>query len=259
MEEVTVFPVDDTVSGGNPITSVCVEEPDEQMNGDVVTMKEEELINAESANIIGVDDAITESSTPITRSASCRPARRKRGAFGLFRVVFLSFSRSDSTKQKTEDEATTPKKKKAGAGNVVIDSDKLPASSWKSIVDGMRPLRLPGQELEYYPPPPPPLAGHVDVYHDVALAPPFPMRSGSEGGMTSRYASAQDLHMLDCGEQEKDKAEGAPAAEDASCPHAIDMQAEKFIAKFYQQFRLQKSESSNGRATDESTIDQHPL
>ncbi|GJN05314.1 hypothetical protein PR202_ga22933 [Eleusine coracana subsp. coracana] len=168
------------------------------------------------------------------------------GAFGLFRAVFMSFSGRDIiTKHKTDEDATPEKNKVVG-----VDSKPPATASWKSIVDGMRPLRLPGQELEYYPPPPPPLAGHVDVYQDVLLAPPSPMLSGSERGMTSRYASAQDLHLLDCGDDEE---EGGAVV----CPHAIDMQAEEFIAKFYEQFRLQKSELSfDGRATEDEPIDQ---
>ncbi|KAK3160804.1 hypothetical protein QOZ80_1BG0064780 [Eleusine coracana subsp. coracana] len=233
------------VLGENPmITSVCVEETnDEEVNENVATVMTDET-NAQSTNNKG---SITESSTPITRSVSCRTARRKRGAFGLFRAVFMSFSGSDViTKHKTDEDATPEKNKVVG----VDSGPPATASSWKSIVDGMRPLRLPGQELEYYPPPPPTLAGHVDVYHDVLLAPPSPiMVSGSERGMmTSRYASAQDLHLLDCGDDEE---EGG-----AVCPHAIDMQAEEFIAKFYEEFRLQKSESSfDGRSTEEP-IDQ---
>ncbi|KAK3164325.1 hypothetical protein QOZ80_1AG0016050 [Eleusine coracana subsp. coracana] len=231
------------VLGENPmITSICVEETNEEVNeNDVATVKTDES-NAQSTNNKG----IMESSTPITRSASYRTARRKRGAFGLFRAVFMSFSGRDIiTKHKTDEDATPEKNKVVG-----VDSKPPATASWKSIVDGMRPLRLPGQELEYYPPPPPPLAGHVDVYQDVLLAPPSPMLSGSERGMTSRYASAQDLHLLDCGDDEE---EGGAVV----CPHAIDMQAEEFIAKFYEQFRLQKSELSfDGRATEDEPIDQ---
>ncbi|TVU21003.1 hypothetical protein EJB05_30612, partial [Eragrostis curvula] len=237
----------DVISRENAINSVSVEETKEPINGDAAADGED--LSAEFTNN-GADDGINGPSTPIT---SGRPARRKRGAFGLFRAVYLSFSRSDSMK-KRDDDAASPKKKTGGADNSGVDGNKPPATitSWKSIVDGMRPLRLPGQELEYYPPPPPPL-GHVDVYHDVLLAPPSPspspMRAGAERGMTSRYASAQDLHLLDCREQDVDE-EAALAANGGSCPHAIDMQAEEFIAKFYEQFRLQNSESVNGRSTE---------
>ncbi|TVU20984.1 hypothetical protein EJB05_30592, partial [Eragrostis curvula] len=247
MEEVTtILPMVDTMVADNNgvdvvfcdngIASLSVEEAKEQIDGDDVT-----------ANCQALS---AESITPVSRSASSRTARRKRGAFGLFRAVYLSFSGSHSLK-KRDDAAESPKKK-AGADDDVDGKPPATAASWKCIVDGMRPLRLPGQDLEYYPPPPPP-PGHVDVYHDVLIAPPSPfpspMRAGAERGMTSRYASAQDLHLLDCGEQEVDDEAGL-AADGGSCPHAIDMQAEEFIAKFYEQFRLQNSESVNGRATE---------
>ncbi|CAO2208115.1 unnamed protein product [Urochloa humidicola] len=175
------------------------------------------------------------------RSPSSSTHRKRRGgsfSFSLFRAVFgSSFRRSDSMK------GTSPKKKAvaAAADTPAAGGDSSP--SWKSLVDGVRPLRLRGQEFEYYPPPPP-LLGHggADVYHDVLLPPPSPARSGfgfddfdEVGGMTSRYASAQDLHQMDSGSGEEDEA----------TPHAIDMQAEEFIAKFYEQF---KSESFHGPA-----------
>ncbi|KAK8452734.1 hypothetical protein SEVIR_5G160000v4 [Setaria viridis] len=226
-----------------------VEETD-QINGDVVaTMitvtvddNDNELLNNVESTKDDDDRGTMECSTPISRSHSS--ARKKRGAFSLFRAMFQSsFGRSDSMKK--TDCATSPKKKAVAAG---ADDDGEPVGgdspSWKTLVDGVRPLRLRGQELEYYPPPPP--LGHPDVYHDVLLPPPSPARSGfgfEEVGMTSRYASAVDLHHMDIGGEEE---EDAPAAE-AGDPNSIDMQAEEFIAKFYEQFT---SESFDGRASE---------
>jgi hypothetical protein len=245
MEEVAVSPMvaaalvldnngaDAVSSTAIPSVTISVEEK-EEINGDVSTI-------TSAAN--NDEELFT---TPISsRSPS---TRKKRGAFGLFRAMFLSLGRSDSMKKTDDGDTTSPNKKRAIAAAA---DDHKPAGdespSWKHIVDGMRPLRLRGQELEYYPPPPP--LGHADVYHDVMLPPPSPARSGfefEEVGMTSRYASAEDLHQMDSADEE-----GALAAEggdgDSSCPHAIDMQAEEFIAKFYEQF---KSESFNGRASE---------
>ncbi|XP_022679400.1 uncharacterized protein LOC101770035 [Setaria italica] len=206
-----------------------VEETD-QINGDVVaTMitvtvddNDNELLNNVESTKDDDDRGTMECSTPISRSHSS--ARKKRGAFSLFRAMFQSsFGRSDSMKK--TDCATSPKKKAVAAG---ADDDGEPVGgdspSWKTLVDGVRPLRLRGQELEYYPPPPP--LGHPD-----------------EVGMTSRYASAVDLHHMDIGGEEE---EDAPAAE-AGDPNSIDMQAEEFIAKFYEQFT---SESFDGRASE---------
>ena len=229
---------DDAVSStAIPSVTVSVEEK-EEINGDFST-----ITSAANNN----DEELF--TTPVSsRSPS---TRKKRGAFGLFRAMFLSFGRSDSMKKTDDDgDTTSPNKKRAIAAAA---DDHKPAGdespSWKHIVDGMRPLRLRGQELEYYPPPPP--LGHADVYHDVILPPPSPARSGfefEEVGMTSRYASAEDLHQMDSTDEEGALvAEGGDGDGESSCPHTIDMQAEEFIAKFYEQF---KSESFNGRPSE---------
>ncbi|CAD6238541.1 unnamed protein product [Miscanthus lutarioriparius] len=250
MEEVAVSPMvaaalvldnngaDDAVSStAIPSVTVSVEEK-EEINGDFST-----ITSAANNNDGELFTTPVSSRSPSTR--------KKRGAFGLFRAMFLSFGRSDSMK-KTDDvgDTTSPNKKRAIAAAA---HDHKPAGdeppSWKHIVDGMRPLRLRGQELEYYPPPPP--LGHAEVYHDVILPPPSPARSGfdfEEVGMTSRYASAEDLHQMDSADEEGVlAAEGGDGDGDSSCPHAIDMQAELFIAKFYEQF---KSESFNGHPSE---------
>ncbi|CAO2162404.1 unnamed protein product [Urochloa humidicola] len=189
------------------------------------------------------DGTTTQCTTPVSGRSPSSTHRKRRGAFSLFRAVFqTSFGRSDSMKK--TDCATSPAKKKAivAAADTPAGGDTSP--SWKTLLDGVRPLRLRGQELEYYPPPPPLGHGSADVYHDVLLPPPSPARSGfdfEEAGMTSRYASAQDLHQMDSGSGEAEEEEGAT-------PHAIDMQAEEFIAKFYEQF---KTESFDARAAAE--------
>ena len=248
MEEVAVSPMvvaalvldnngaDAASSTAIPSVTVSVEEK-EDINGDFSTI-------TSAAN--NDEELFT---TPVSsRSPS---TRKKRGAFALFRAMFLSFGRSDSMKKTDDDgDTTSPNKKRAIAAAA---DDHKPAGdespSWKHIVDGMRPLRLRGQELEYYPPPPP--LGHADVYHDVILPPPSPARSGfefEEVGMTSRYASAEDLHQMDSTDEEDALvAKGGDGDGESSCPHAIDMQAEEFIAKFYEQF---KSESFNGRPSE---------
>jgi hypothetical protein len=233
-----------------PSVTISLEEK-ENINGDVPTItsaasnEEEALFSVGESTKDDGHRLTMECSTPV--SSSSPSTRKKRGAFSLFRAMFLSFGRSDDSMKKTDDDTTSPKKRAIAAA----DDDCKPAgdesTSWKRLVDGMRPLRLRGQ-LEYYPPPPPPPPlGHADVYHDVILPPPSQARFGfeiKEVGMTSRYASAEDLHQMD-----SDQEEGAEGGDDgdSSCPHAIDMQAEEFITKFYEQF---KSESFNGRASE---------
>ncbi|CAO2202918.1 unnamed protein product [Urochloa humidicola] len=237
-------------------TVISVEEADQVqiINGNAATMvtvaaaaagTDHAEHNVEQTKDVGNDDdTAAQCGTPVSgRSPSSTTHRKRRGAFSLFRAVFqTSFGRSDSMKK--TDCGTSPKKKAiAAAADTPAGGDTSP--SWKTLVDGVRPLHLRGQELEYYPPPPPLGHGGADVYHDVLLPPPSPARSAfddfEEAGMTSRYASAQDLHQMDSGSGDAEEEEGAT-------PHAIDMQAEEFIAKFYEQF---KSESFDGRAAPE--------
>ncbi|CAL4963777.1 unnamed protein product [Urochloa decumbens] len=262
MEGVAVSPMVVSNGGTDAIVSdtaipsvIGVEEADQVqiINGDAATIftiaadagtdGEGFNSNAEQTKDDGDNDTTMQCATPVSGRSPSSTHRKRRGAFSLFRAVFQSFGRSDSMKK--TDCATSPKKKAVAAAAAIdgrpTTGDSSP--SWKSLVDGVRPLRLRGQELEYYPPPPP-LGHSADVYHDVLLPPPSPAWSGfsfdfEEVGMTSRYASAQDLHQMD------DSGNGEGEGEDATSPHAIDMQAEEFIAKFYQQF---KSESFDGRA-----------
>jgi Cotton fibre expressed protein len=58
-------------------------------------------------------------------------------------------------------------------------------------------------------------------------------------GMSSRYCSAEDLLALD---KSNDDTEGAV---DEGGSNVINTQAEEFIAKFYEQIRLQRIQSLN--------------
>ncbi|KAF0929133.1 hypothetical protein E2562_015231 [Oryza meyeriana var. granulata] len=246
--------VEDGITDGDNViipSSVSMEEK-EDINGAAETDDAEMIITTVMDKTDGDNNTMMMRVEPggiaISRSASSNGSRqqaKKRGAFGLFRAMFMSFSGSANMKKRDADhEKKTVDMAAAGdklAPTAVVARSSSDVASWKNLVDGMRPLRLHGQ-LEYYPPPPP--LGH-DVYHDVLLPPPSPERPE---GMTSRYSSAQDLQVLVNG-HEKEEEEGTPTTEDGGCSlNAIDMQAEEFIAKFYEQFRLQKSESFNNRA-----------
>ncbi|CAL9075717.1 unnamed protein product, partial [Musa textilis] len=78
-------------------------------------------------------------------------------------------------------------------------------------------------------------ARRARVLHDVHLL-PSPSCSSSDG--MSRYASAEDLQLLDDADDSTEA--------DAGAPNAIDMKAEEFIARFYEQMRLQRQESFDG-------------
>uniref|UniRef100_A0A0E0JI22 Uncharacterized protein n=1 Tax=Oryza punctata TaxID=4537 RepID=A0A0E0JI22_ORYPU len=225
------------------IPSVSTEEK-EHINGAAETNDVVMITAASMDRINGDDKTMMEEETDgivITRSTSSNGSRqqdKKRGAFGLFRAMFMSFNGSASIKKKAVAAAAAmgdqKKAEAAGgadklAGTAVVARSSSDVSSWKNLVDGMRPLRLHGH-LEYYPPPSP---------------------DRSEGmSMTSRYSSAQDLQEHVNGHEKEDEEEenSSSATEDGGCsPNVIDMQAEEFIAKFYEQFRLQKSDSFNNR------------
>ncbi|CAA6654370.1 unnamed protein product [Spirodela intermedia] len=99
-------------------------------------------------------------------------------------------------------------------------------SLWKSLLATVRPLHHHhSQPHEHRRPSSPPVPG--DDFHDVLTTP------------NSRYASAEDLPALNDG----DEADG---------PHAIDVRAEEFIAKFYEQMRLQRLGSVGCKIMPES-------
>ncbi|CAA6675413.1 unnamed protein product [Spirodela intermedia] len=92
-------------------------------------------------------------------------------------------------------------------------------SLWKSLLATVRPLHHHhSQPHEHRRPSSPP---------------------ASCSGSNSRYASAEDLPALNDG----DEADG---------PHAIDVRAEEFIAKFYEQMRLQRLGSVGCKIMPES-------
>uniref|UniRef100_A0A0D9V0I5 Uncharacterized protein n=1 Tax=Leersia perrieri TaxID=77586 RepID=A0A0D9V0I5_9ORYZ len=229
-----------------PSSIITMEEKD-HLTGVAAETNDADTITTVMDKHDGDDNTMTTTEEPaaaiaITRSASSNERRhqqsKKRGAFGLFRAMFMSFSGSASMKKRDAAAAAAAmvgdRKKSqfaaSGEKTAAVARSASDVASWKNLVDGMRPLRLYGQ-LEYYPPPSP--------------------ERGIEGMMmTSRYSSAQDLQVLVNGheKEEEEEQESAPATEDGGCsPNAIDMQAEEFIAKFYEQFRLQKSDSFNNR------------
>ncbi|XP_008807791.3 uncharacterized protein LOC103720045 [Phoenix dactylifera] len=163
------------------------------------------------------------SSTP---AAPTRP-RKRSGALGLLRAVLFVTRQS------------TSKKVAPAQANEVVRSGRT--SFWKSLVAGVRPLhhhQLEHQEVA----PPEPVAAlpltKVDYFHEVFTPATSPLHSSVDG--MSRYASAEDLHALDTGEDGKRDAEkdGGDDRGDAE-PNEIDVKAEEFIARFYEQQLLE--------------------
>lgn len=110
---------------------------------------------------------------------------------------------------------------------------------WKVLVGGVRPFHHVHQlESSVSPKPPPMNLARNDSFHDVLLPPPSPPE-GSIDSM-SRYASAEDLCSLD-----NSKEDEAAVEDGDGMPNAIDLKAEEFIAKFYEQIKRQRLEYSN--------------
>lgn len=100
---------------------------------------------------------------------------------------------------------------------------------WKTLVSPMHHL----------PQSAPPTPASSDMFHDVLLPPASPAPRSINAGDISRYTSAEDLQALERGGRSAD--EGLDGGDDG-----IDLKAEEFIARFYEQMRLQRLDSING-------------
>lgn len=145
---------------------------------------------------------------------------KKRGSFGVLVASVLSRNHRPDAKKKGTDDLQKP------SGRV-----------WKSIICGLRPLHQLEQG-SLTPRPRPVALGGSERFHDVALPPISPRSSASSSlsSQSSRYASASDLQALDVN-----------CAREDHHSNAIDMQAEEFIAKFYEQMKLQRLESTGAQ------------
>ncbi|XXG84383.1 hypothetical protein AAC387_Pa10g1909 [Persea americana] len=112
---------------------------------------------------------------------------------------------------------------------------------WKSLVSAMRPLHH--DHLPHSPPISAGSSSRACSFYDGIPPPPSPPHEyeSDSSDATSLYGSTEDLIGLcnantesDDADEEKSEAEG---------PNAIDLKAEEFIAKFYQQMRLQHMNS----------------
>ncbi|KAL0547528.1 hypothetical protein IC582_017466 [Cucumis melo] len=139
--------------------------------------------------------------------------------------------------------------RKPNVTNVPAAIDVGSKGMWNRLVGAMRPLHLQSDESTTIPslptstdphPPPPlfPSSPSVDNFEDVNSS-----SSSSVDGM-SRYASVDNLQALDQNDEEEeernnDKFYANMDGED----EMIDAKAEMFIAQFYEQIKLQRSES----------------
>ncbi|XP_077219321.1 cotton fiber protein [Tasmannia lanceolata] len=156
-------------------------------------------------------------------------AGKKRSGMSLLRAALLMVRRQ-------------PHKPTSVHADVVESAGK----GLKNLVGAVRPLHLqhqsssPTSEIISAGITP---AGsmRVDSFHDVFRPPPSPSCcSDVDDGMSSRYASAEDLRELDNSGKSDDNGGYGNGGDEA-----IDVRAEEFIAKFYEQMRLQRMDSMN--------------
>ncbi|XP_026656897.2 uncharacterized protein LOC113461276 [Phoenix dactylifera] len=143
------------------------------------------------------------------------PPSKKCSRWNLFRATLLTIRRHRQPDKKAYIHANAP------------DSPAETRSIWRSLLCGMRPLHLHPLECSPSLLPRAQLVEH-ELFHDTPLPPPSP---GCSDEGISRYASAEDLQAL--GDDEED------ATDESGASHSIDMRAEEFIARFYEQMRLQ--------------------
>ncbi|EHA8587578.1 putative DUF761 domain-containing protein [Cocos nucifera] len=162
------------------------------------------------------DMAMSPKKASSTRTTTPRP-RKRNNALRLVRAALFMVRRS-------------PLKEEAPAQAVVVVQSGS-TSFWKRLVAGMRPLhhhQLEHQEVA----PPEPVAAlqltKVDSFHEAFTPATSPVHSH---GMS---IPAEDLHAFDTcedGDAERDGGDGEP--------NEIDVKAEEFIARFYEQQRLE--------------------
>ncbi|XP_010921585.2 uncharacterized protein [Elaeis guineensis] len=135
---------------------------------------------------------------------------------------------------------TRPSSKKEAPAQAVVVVQSESTSFWKSLLAGMRPLHH--HQLEHQEVAPPELVvalpalrlTKVDSLHEVFTPATSPMHSDGMSG----YASAEDLHVLDTCEDGDAERDGGDDGDDGE-PNEIDVKAEEFIARFYEQQRLE--------------------
>ncbi|XP_073038004.1 uncharacterized protein [Primulina eburnea] len=149
---------------------------------------------------------------------------KKSGAFGLFKAAMFMIRKGP--------------KEKAAKNYSIPDEDSN--ANWTKLVGSIRPLHM----QESVPSPPSSVASdrtptRPEMYEET-IVPASPATPFSSASM-SQYASAvslRDLMDSSDGEEEEDPDE----VFDAVCgDEMIDAKAEEFIAKFYEQIRIQNT------------------
>ncbi|RAL42070.1 unnamed protein product [Cuscuta campestris] len=171
----------------------------------------------EGANDAVCSDAAAAAPPTPTGGGSFKKKNRSK-SFSLLKAALNIFS--------PENEKSRPssaKKKKTKSGG-----------DWKTVVGSMRPLTLQDRS----PTPSLPSMSPSCSYENLATltGSPSPSHVSSCGSSTmSRYASATNLQDLDAAGSDPDEVFDAIEGDEM-----IDVKAEEFIARFYQQMKLQQ-------------------
>lgn len=149
---------------------------------------------------------------------------KKSGAFGLFKAAMYMMRKGP--------------KEKAVKNYSIPDQDSN--ANWKKLVGSMRPLHM----QEGVPSPPSSVGSDCTPtrrgMYDETIVLESPATPASSASM-SQYASAVSLRdLVDSSDDEEE--EDPDEVFDAVCgDEMIDVKAEEFIAKFYQQIRIQNT------------------
>ncbi|KAJ4955433.1 hypothetical protein NE237_012216 [Protea cynaroides] len=186
-----------------------------------------------NGGVLAVKDETGQAISKSTRKKSAPESSitKKRSIVQLFRAALFMILRGSNKKSKSV--------------HVEVASKGL----WRRIVGSMRPLHLHDHKLQAEPTPP--LSITIDILHE----PPSPMspqtisspsssQASNSTDSTRLYASAPNL-------QELGRTAGCNCHDDideieefSDCgDEMIDVKAEEFIARFYEQMRLQRLDS----------------
>ena len=162
-----------------------------------------------------------------------KPPKKKRSPMHILRVANYMLSlKSGKSKTAHTDVVSKWKKLLSSMRPLHINSSR---STQRSITDAVPMATLTSKEVYA------PSAASEDVEQLEVFTPPWSpgpkSTAGSSSGQTSQYASAQNLQELDDQRDEDD--EDDSYYDDKYGDEMIDMKAEEFIAKFYDQMKFQ--------------------
>lgn len=184
-----------------------------------------------------VDNNNVSSTIPSTSPPPTNLPLRKKAGMNTLRWIILFFFRG-----------RTARNKKVATIGLAYDITKSGKKGlFRKILCAIHPLYHLEENNSILKPPPPPTEAINMVVNERKKSPSASFSSDwLSSNRTSRYGSTEDLRGLDTSmdaitsegmDEEKDNNGGAP--------YDIDLQAEEFIARFYEQMKLQSMNKTN--------------